>query len=61
MLRFGSIKLDIKLNSNGDQLLGGKRIVLDIKAEDLKEIFLRYALGMFVENQQGKFFSILSL
>jgi len=61
VLRFGSIKLDIKLNLNGDQLIGGKKIILDISSEDLKNMFINYALSMFLDNQQGKFFCIASL
>jgi len=61
MLRFCSIKLDIKLSSNGDQLIGGKKILLDISSQDLKNMFINYALAMFIDNQQGKFFCIVSL
>ncbi len=47
----------IQLN-NGN---GGRRVILDMKPEEMLEICKKYSFGLFMLNENGRFYSILSL
>lgn len=56
-LKFGEISTSIALQGGA----GGKCLYLSLSAEELQDLYLNYACGLFILSRSGKFFSLLSL
>jgi hypothetical protein len=55
-LKFGEISAVLNLSAGE----GGKCLYLNLAPEELQDIYLNYACGLFIMNRTGKYFSLLS-